>query len=185
VILYLRYSQEKQIALRENLQFRKAIADDLPFIWNILKQAISRRKEDGSNQWQDGYPNPSVIQNDIDKGCGFVLLEGKTIAGYTAILINDEPEYANLEGEWLSNADFVVFHRVAISQDHLGKGLAKKMFLYIEDFAKQHKIISVKADTNFDNPAMLALFEKLGYHYCGQVYFRGSPRKAYEKLLQL
>jgi hypothetical protein len=26
----------------------------------------ARRKEDGSNQWQDG-PNPDVIQNDIDQ----------------------------------------------------------------------------------------------------------------------
>jgi hypothetical protein len=25
------------------------------------------RKEDGGNQWQDGYPNPDVIQNDIDQ----------------------------------------------------------------------------------------------------------------------
>lgn len=169
----------------DSLQFRKATADELPSIWEILKQAISRRKKDGSNQWQDGYPNPTVIKGDIAKGCGFVLLEGNTIVGYTAILINDEPEYARLEGEWLSNEDFVVFHRVAISQEYLGKGLAKKMFLHIEDFAKQNKINSVKADTNFDNPAMLALFDKLGYHYCGQVYFRGSPRKAYEKLLQL
>ncbi len=168
----------------ENLQFRKAIASDLPFIWDILKQAISRRKKDGSNQWQDGYPNPSVIEGDIAKGCGFVLLEKKTIVGYTAILINDEPEYARLEGEWLSNEDFVVFHRVAISQGRLGTGLAKKLFLHIENFAKHHKINSVKADTNFDNPAMLALFDKLGYKYCGQVYFRGSPRRAYEKLLQ-
>jgi len=168
----------------ENLQFRKAIATDLPFIWEILKNAISRRKKDGSNQWQDGYPNPTVIEADLAKGCGFVLLHGEAIVGYSAILINDEPEYTRLEGQWLSNEDFVVFHRVAISQEHLGKGLAKKMFLYIENFARQHKINSVKADTNFDNPAMLALFEKLGYHYCGQVYFRGSPRRAYEKLLK-
>ena len=167
----------------ENLQFRKAIASDLPFIWDILKQAISRRKKDGSNQWQDGYPNPSVIEGDIAKGCGFVLLKEKTIVGYTALLINDEPEYARLEGEWLSNEDFVVFHRVAISQEHLGTGFAKKLFLHIENFARQHRINSVKADTNFDNPAMLALFDKLGYQYCGQVYFRGSPRRAYEKLL--
>ena len=121
MILYLRYSQEKQIALRENLQFRKAIADDLPFIWEILKQAISRRKEDGSNQWQDGYPNPSVIQNDIDKGCGFVLLEGKTIAGYTAILINDEPEYANLTASGsammiLSSFTALPFHKTTLEK---------------------------------------------------------------------
>jgi hypothetical protein len=24
---------------------------------SILQKAIARRKEDGSNQWQDGYPN--------------------------------------------------------------------------------------------------------------------------------
>jgi hypothetical protein len=30
-------------------------------IWIILQQAIARRKADGSNQWQDGYPNPEVI----------------------------------------------------------------------------------------------------------------------------
>jgi hypothetical protein len=28
---------------------------------DILQQAIARRKADGSNQWQDGYPNPEVI----------------------------------------------------------------------------------------------------------------------------
>ena len=68
-------------------------------------------------------------------------------------------------------------------QNHLRKGLAKQLLLHIEDFARQRDISSVKADTNFDNPAMLALFEKLGYQYCGQVYFRGTPRRAYEKIL--
>jgi hypothetical protein len=36
-----------------------------------LQQAIARRKEDGSNQWQDGYQSDG-IQNDIDKNAGFV-----------------------------------------------------------------------------------------------------------------
>jgi hypothetical protein len=35
--------------------------------FDILQQAIARRKADGSNQWQDGYPNPEVILNDITK----------------------------------------------------------------------------------------------------------------------
>lgn len=77
----------------ENVQLRKAMTNEVPFIWEILKQAIARRKKDGSNQWQDGYPNPAVIENDIAKGGGFVLVDGKTIVGYAAVLINDEPEY--------------------------------------------------------------------------------------------
>ena len=163
--------------------FRKANLEDLPGIWEILKGAIQRRKEDGSDQWQDGYPNPEVIRNDIDRGVGYVLSDGDVIAAYCAILINDEPAYAALEGKWLTDGDFVVYHRVAVSEKHLGRGLAQQLLKHIEHFARQQGIISIKADTNFDNPGMLRLFEKLGYHYCGEVTFRGTPRKAFEKVL--
>lgn len=166
-----------------NYHFRKAELSDISPIWEILQQAIQRRKEDGSNQWQDGYPNPEVVQKDIEKGEGFVLADGETIIGYSAVLINDEPVYAKIEGNWLTNDDFVVMHRVAVSENYLGKGLAKLMLKYIEDFALSNNIYSVKADTNFDNIAMMKIFKKLGYSYCGEVYFRGSPRKAYEKVL--
>jgi GNAT superfamily N-acetyltransferase len=166
-----------------NYNFRKATFSDINPIWDILKQAIIRRKNDGSDQWQDGYPNPEVVKKDIEKDAGYVLTEGETIVGYIAVLINDEPAYENIEGEWLTNDDFVLFHRVAIAENYLGKGLAKMMINHIEDFAVENNIKSIKADTNFDNFAMLKIFEKLGYKYCGQVYLRGNPRKAFEKVL--
>jgi GNAT superfamily N-acetyltransferase len=162
-------------------QFRKAKIAEIPSIWAILQLAIERRKKDGSNQWQDGYPNPDVVQKDIEKEAGFVLTDGETIVGYCAILINDEPEYTKIEGKWLTNDDFVVFHRVAISEGYLGKGCAQKVMEHIEYFARQNNIYSIKADTNFDNFAMIKIFEKLGYTFCGHVYFRGGQRKAYEK----
>ena len=68
-----------------DIKFRKAIDADLPQIWEIMQQAIQRRKEEGSNQWQDGYPNPEVIQNDLDNGHGFVLTDGNTVIGYTRL----------------------------------------------------------------------------------------------------
>lgn len=166
-----------------NYSFRKATASEIPTIWDILQQAIIRRKEDGSDQWQDGYPNPDVIKKDVEAGQGFVLTDGEIIIGYSAILINDEPEYAKIIGKWLSNDDFVVFHRVALSEDYLGKGLSKKILEFIEEFALSHNIYSIKADTNHDNIAMLKILEKLGYSYCGKVYFRGGERKAFEKVL--
>jgi GNAT superfamily N-acetyltransferase len=163
--------------------FRKAELSEIAQIWAILQQAIQRRKEDGSTQWQDGYPNPEVVQKDIEKGEGFVLIAGENIIGYSAVLINDEPAYEKIEGNWLTNDDFVVIHRVAISEKYLGKGFAKMIIKYVEDFALGNHIFSVKADTNFDNIAMMKIFEILGYTYCGEVHFRGSPRKAYEKVL--
>ena len=165
--------------------FRKARTDEQDQIWMILKGAIKRRREEGSDQWQDGYPNPEVVKNDIDEGVGFVLLDQDKVVGYCAVLINDEPQYTDIEGKWLSDGDFVVIHRVAISDKHLGQGLAQKMLYYIEDYALENNIHSIKADTNFDNAGMLHIFEKAGYKYCGEVILRGMPRKAFEKVLKL
>lgn len=167
-----------------SFKFEKAIPDHAAEIWQILSDAILRRKADGSNQWQDGYPNPEVIASDIEKGYGYVILDGVHVVAYCALMINDEPAYAHLQGQWLSDGNFVVFHRVAVAQTYLGQGISKKMLSYIEQFALEHNIYSIKADTNFDNAAMLALFEKTGYKYCGEVSFRGSSRKAFEKELQ-
>jgi GNAT superfamily N-acetyltransferase len=163
--------------------FRKANVDEQSQIWDILEQAILRRKRDGSNQWQDGYPNEEVIRQDIEKEAAYVLIKGETIVGYSAVLVNNEPAYADIEGKWLTNTDFVAVHRIAVSEDYLGKGLAKKILGSIEEFARNNNIFSIKADTNFDNGAMISVFEKSGYVYCGEVYFRGNSRKAYEKVL--
>lgn len=167
-----------------NYSFRKATSKDIPQIWKILQGAIERRKNDGSQQWQDGYPNEDSVRNDIQKSAGYVLAApDESIIGYTAILINDEPAYDKLDGNWLSNGDFVVVHRLAVSGDYLGQGFAQEIMRHTEDIAKQHNIYSVKVDTNFDNLGMLRVFEKLGYNYCGEVMLRGGMRKAFEKVL--
>jgi GNAT superfamily N-acetyltransferase len=165
--------------------FSIAKPNHIPQIWAILQKAIARRKADGSNQWQDGYPNQESLQKDIDQKEGFILTQGESIIGYTAVLINDEPAYADIEGKWLTGGDFVVYHRVAIAEEFIGKGFAKVMINHIHHYATEKGIYSVKADTNFDNNAMLKIFNDLGYSYCGEVYFRGSARKAFEKVLDL
>ena len=166
-----------------NYSFRKASVHDIPQIWTIIQQAIVRRKNDGSQQWQDGYPNEGLIRKDIVDGIGYVLTDDDKIVGYAAILFNDEPAYEKLKGTWLTNEDFAVVHRVAISDYYLGKGLAQKIFLFTEDLALDNNIFSIKVDTNFDNIPMLKILEKLGYTYCGEVFFRGDARKAFEKIL--
>jgi GNAT superfamily N-acetyltransferase len=165
--------------------FRKATLNEVPQIWDIIQKAIIRRKKDGSDQWQDGYPNPDVIKKDIQNDHGYVLTaENDQIIGYTAVLFNEEPAYKDIKGRWLTNEDFVVLHRLAISEQALGKGLAQKILFFIEELALKNNIFSIKVDTNFDNLPMLKIFDKLGYIYCGEVSFRGGVRKAYEKVLK-
>ena len=169
---------------QENFILRKAEPNDQETIWEILQQAILRRKNDGSSQWQDGYPNSDTVRTDIENEFGYLLEIDGEIAAYSALIFNNEPAYENIEGKWLSDDDFFVVHRVAVSDQFLGKGIATKLFLVIENFAKQKQVFSIKVDTNFDNLAMLKILKKLNYTYCGEVYFRGSARKAFEKLLR-
>lgn len=168
----------------ENLKFRKAEFQDSKSIWKILQQGIERRKNEGSEQWQDGYPNPETIKRDIENNFGFVLACQNEIIAYCALIFNNEPAYGEIEGKWLTNCDFLVVHRMAVENQFLGKGIAQKLFKLIEDFAMKNSVFSIKVDTNFDNSTMLKILGKLGYIYCGEVYFRGSPRKAFEKVLK-
>ncbi len=167
-----------------NIHFRKANHNDAAAIWTILQHAILRRKNEGSTQWQDGYPNLNSVENDILNHSGYVLVQDNIIIGYTAIYINNEPAYEKIQGKWLTNNDFVAVHRIAIGESQNGKGLAKMILKYVEKLALEKKIYSIKADTNYDNLPMLKVFESMGYQYCGEVFFRGSARKAFEKILQ-
>jgi GNAT superfamily N-acetyltransferase len=165
------------------MNLRKAIPSEVPAIWEILQQAIERRKQDGSQQWQDGYPNEQSIHTDLANGSAYVLTEKDEIIAYAAIIFDVEPAYTDIQGKWLTNEDYVVVHRVATSNKVLGKGIATHLFKLIEDLAITSNVYSIKVDTNFDNLAMLRILDKLDYTYCGEVFFRGSARKAFEKVL--
>lgn len=163
--------------------FRKAELADQKDIWEILKGGIKRRKEDGSNQWQNGYPNSETAGIDIKNDVGFVLEIDNKICGYAAVIFDIEPAYEQIEGNWLNGEKYAVIHRVAISEESLGKGIATEFFRKIENYVRLLEILNIKVDTNYDNLAMLKIFDKLNYMYCGEVYFRGSARKAFQKIL--
>lgn len=169
--------------MNSETKLRKAQIEDRDIIWGIIRQSIERRKQDGSTQWQNGYPNQGTVESDIAKGFGYVLTVDGEIAVYTALILNDEPAYSTIEGAWLSDGEFVVVHRVAVDEKFAGKGMVKKLFDHIEDFTRSHGIQSIKVDTNYDNIAMLKILESKGYSYCGEVLLAGGMRKAFEKII--
>lgn len=163
---------------------RKASDTDVLSIWNILQQGIEKRRNEGSDQWQDGYPNREIVAGDIANGWAYIVENDKGEAlGYFALIFEKEPAYEDIEGKWLSDFPYAVIHRMATDQKKKVKGLATWILLAIEKIVRTNGRKSIKVDTNFDNGAMLYLFEKLGYHYCGEVYFRGKARRAFEKIL--
>ena len=166
------------------MTLRLANETEIVAIWTILQQAIAQRKMDGSDQWQNGYPNEQTITNDINNGAGYVLVNNDIVVAYAAIIFGIEPTYNDIKGNWLSNGDYAVVHRVATSDDFKGKGIATQLFTKIEDLCMNKNVFSIKVDTNFDNVPMLKIVKKLNYIYCGEIFVSGSSRMAYEKLLK-
>ncbi|MEN9961456.1 MAG: hypothetical protein RL045_1710 [Bacteroidota bacterium] len=165
------------------MNLRLAKLSELDTIWEILQDAIAQRKRDGSEQWQQGYPNLETVTKDIQDGYGYVVEEDEEVVAYAAIIFGVEPNYAKITGKWLSEGDYAVVHRVATAEAVKGKGVATQLFILIEELSRSKGIFSIKVDTNFDNQPMLRILEKLSYTYCGEIFFGGATRMAFEKLL--
>jgi GNAT superfamily N-acetyltransferase len=166
------------------MTLRKATQSELQPIWEIIQYAIEQRRADGSDQWQSGYPNKTTIQEDLDAGYAYVLDDDDAILAYAAIIFGKEEAYDKIDGEWLTNGDYAVLHRVAASPMAKGKKAGTHLFQLVERLCVDNNIYSIKVDTNFDNAPMLKLLENLNYTYCGEVFFQNAPRKAFEKVLQ-
>lgn len=163
--------------------FRKAEEADLPAIGAILRGAVARMLAEGKRQWDENYPNERHAADDIANGVGYVMESDGEVVGYAAVVTSGEPAYTSIQGRWLTDGDYVVVHRMAVSRDVKGKGIGKTMMTAVENLAGSLGIGSFRIDTNFDNTAMLALLSKLGFSYCGEIQYEHGSRKAFEKIL--
>ena len=167
------------------IALRAAIESELPAIWEILQQAIEQRRQAGSAQWQNGYPSEQTVRDDIAEGFAYVLLVDNVIVAYAAVIFGVEPAYDVIDGKWLTMGGYAAVHRVARSNAVKSKGIGTKLFELIEELCVEKGAGSIRLDTNFDNASMLHIVTKLNYVYCGEIFFQGAARRAYEKLLQI
>lgn len=169
-----------------NLIFRKAVPDDMERIWRIISDAKSFMAANGRNQWDESYPLPENIEKDISDGTAYVA-ECNGLAAYASIVFDGEPSYDRIVGRWSDSLPYVVIHRLAVSSCFKGQGIAKRFMRYAEELAIARNVFRFRADTNFDNKEMLAIFEKSGFRYCGKIYYsdcgRNAERLAYEKII--
>ena len=167
----------------ETIFFRKAIVADTERIWQIILQAKERMRLRGTLQWQDGYPTLEIITGDIEKGYGYVLCRDNRVIAYAAVVFDGEQAYNSIIGNWLSDQAYVVVHRLAVADEMTQRGVATLFMEKVEALSRRNNIFSFRVDTNFDNQYMQKIFAKLGFTYCGEVFFRGNARMAYEKII--
>lgn len=165
------------------MELRTAAPEDLGKIMELIDQAKAFLKRNGVDQWQNGYPDQTCIEEDIWKGRGYLCILDHDIAGYVCIDFEGEPAYDTLDGKWLSIQPYVVVHRLALDASIRGQGLASQVFEETERLARSKEIHSFKVDTDNDNQIMKHLLEKNGFQFCGTICFDNSEKIAFEKLI--
>lgn len=171
--------------MRDRVKFIKAKLDNIESIITVINHGQEFLKEQGVNQWQNNYPNEQIIKTDIDKGYAYIVEEKNQIVGTVALSFDGEITYDQIyDGEWLTDYDYCVIHRMAIHRDKRGRGISVFMMNSIELLCRSRGIKSIKVDTHRNNIPMQQYLKRCGFKYCGIIYLLdGDERLAFEKIL--
>lgn len=173
------------------MDFRLAEPAYLPQIMRIVADAQKFLRDNGVDQWVNGYPDEGMFLADMQKQGCYVAVEDGKIAGVATLSFEPEEKYPGIEeGKWLTNDDalYAVVHRSAVSVDFRGRGVFRQLMSFFEELSAKRGAVSVRVDTHRDNAVMRSALLKLGYKYCGRLEIVckpgcGSMWVAYEKLL--
>ena len=168
------------------MEFRQAKISDLDQIVEIIELSKKYLKGTKVDQWQDGYPAKEDLRRDIESGNSYVLTNKDEIIATTVISLDGESTYNSIfNGEWITNEEYIVMHRVAVHDKYKGKGIFKELIKESESLALNKGISSIKIDTHRDNISMQRAVVKNDFKRCGIIYLGdGSERIAFEKVLK-
>ncbi len=171
--------------VRKLLRFRKGVATDLDDIMALVADAQNWLKEQGVDQWQDGYPTRELILSDILGGTNYLIECNGVVAATAVVSFDGEPTYSRVVGKgWLNENRYAVVHRIAVSNEYRGRGIAKEILHYTEELCVENGVFDIRIDTHRNNRAMASLLKKMGYSHCGRITLAsGAAREAYQKVL--
>ncbi len=160
------------------MTIRNAKPQEVLIIKDIYESAkLFMRASGNMHQWTGDYPSTDLILRDINNGNCFVCEEDNEILGVFCLFEGPDVTYGRIDyGNWISNGDYYVIHRIAMKTH--GKGIAQKCF----DFGMS-KNNHLRIDTHKDNIPMQRALLKYGFQKCGIIYLEsGDERIAFEKI---
>jgi GNAT superfamily N-acetyltransferase len=170
------------------MKIRLSLTEDIPKIIEIIDDAKAYLASQNIDQWQNGYPNAKQVENDILNEESYVVVnDDNKIMATSMFTKRKEPTYKKvIDGNWIidESLSYGVIHRLAMSKDYRGLGIAKFIFEEFHQQLKDKNIQSLKIDTHEENIGMQSLIKKLGYKYCGIIYTNyNAKRLAFEKVI--
>lgn len=167
------------------MTIRPAVKTDTDALLALFAEARGTIAALGIDQWQNGYPDRSVVEEDIDRGLSYAVTDSTGALIATFVLVDREPTYDRItDGQWLTGDTraYIAMHRVAVSVACRGTGIPDHIVRFAAEHAMAAGCRSVRIDTHEGNAVMRRMLEKRGFVYCGRIFLTdGAERVAYEK----
>lgn len=157
--------------------------EDIIEIMNIIKNAIKDMETRGIHQWDEVYPSYEVILNDLNENNIYVSVnEVGMIQGIIVLNEHQDIAYGSIEWKYNSGKQLII-HRLCVHPNHQGKGIARMLIKFSENFGFEQKYESIRLDAFIPNIRACRMYEQSGYHKRGIVTFRKGDFYCYEKRL--
>lgn len=165
------------MTVTEKFVIRRTRSDEMPIVLAIYEHGREiMRREGNPTQWGATRPSRAVIERDIANGNSYAVTVDGRVCAVFSFIIGDDPTYAYIEnGEWSSDGEYGVIHRIASDESEHGVLAAAVEFC-------SARIGCLRIDTHRDNAIMRRLLAKLGFEEYGVIYTDdGTPRLAFER----
>jgi ribosomal protein S18 acetylase RimI-like enzyme len=161
----------------ENINLR-----EIDRVMSLISDAVKDMETKGIYQWDEIYPDKTVMLADIASNSLYTARLDNNIAGIIAVNEIQSFEYQSIP--WSNNpGNPLIVHRLCVHPKYQGRGLAKLLMNFAETYAGENKYDSIRLDAFVDNKAAVRLYDSMNYENKGTVKFRKGSFYCYEKIL--
>lgn len=164
---------------------RKAQSSEIQKIMSVTKACARSLSSEGIHQWNEEYPNREAFEHDLSQGELYVFILSDEVIGCMTISTFKDPVYDSIQ--WLGpDSNHIYMHRLAVHPNFQGRGYARQMMDFAEEYSTTQRAVSIRLDTFSKNLRNQRFYEARGYQRLGDVFFPKQsefPFHCYEKLL--
>lgn len=164
------------------MEILQATAQDLVEAIYLLEKCIQDSINKKLQHWISPLPDRQTIDTDIENGDLYLIKDRGVSKGLMALKKELPADYEDLE--WKGNgAEALSVHYMLVHPRWLDSAVANEMLRFVEQYAKENKVSSIRIDSVSDNEIIVNSIKAEGFDDIGEYQsgYQKNQHIAFEK----
>jgi ribosomal protein S18 acetylase RimI-like enzyme len=151
------------------MRVEPATPHDLPAVRTAYADARAIQREQGAILWPE-FTDAS-IHAEVDAGRLLRVMDGDALVGVFSVAYDDEAIWGEHERD-----EHIYLHRIARAATYPGRGLLSAVLAWARAQCRALGRAGLRMDTWASNEALVAFYERQGFHVVGRRRIATEPR---------